>query len=268
MSGLLTTLIMVGVLVGGAYVMISPERRCEYLGLCGQEAVAAAPVEEAVAETPDEPSQTGGSKGCCQCEMKGDRVKCLRNNTGDWFNPPAGEGGSNDSDVNLSLVECNKGCGGTNVDPKANSDNDKNDDGSRDNSPTSDEDIKNYNSRPTLAQNPKTNNYRTVTASKPNTFVKSPQTTTSSGKVIAAKDDPQWAKMRTSIAQAKAKFANAFMTGDGRYAYYPNMDDFDKVPLNEASSNFSEIITYKIDRPPKAKKQAPYYVRGNRVYSL
>ena len=42
--------------------------------------------------------------------MQGDRVKCRRHG-GAWFNPPAGAGGSNDQSVELSLEECNKGCG-------------------------------------------------------------------------------------------------------------------------------------------------------------
>lgn len=125
MSGLLTTLLIGGLIIGGAVVLINPDNRCNYLGLCGQTA-AAEPVLETTTGTIEAPvaedtssgdsgpgDGTRKSRGCCVCEMQGDRVKCQKSGTGVWFNPPAGSGGSNDKDLDLSLDECNKGgCSG------------------------------------------------------------------------------------------------------------------------------------------------------------
>jgi hypothetical protein len=106
-------------LLGGAIYVFS--KRCELLGICGSTPAdsgvipeASAATEEVVTDTntPVTPDTTSASKaGCCECGMQGDRVKC-RQNGGAWFNPPAGEGGSNDQSVALSLQECLKSCSG------------------------------------------------------------------------------------------------------------------------------------------------------------
>ena len=108
-------------LLGGAIFVVS--KRCELLGMCGDTGGDSGIVPEAAAEevpTTTESADTspaGASgttdvkrTGCCTCGMQGDRVKCHRGD-GVWFNPPAGSGGSNDQSVELSLAECNKGCG-------------------------------------------------------------------------------------------------------------------------------------------------------------
>ena len=110
-------------LLGG--VIFVAAKRCELLGLCGETEGDSGvfPEAEATTETTEEsPSPvsdtpaSGNAKksGCCTCQMQGDRVKCHRGDA-QWFNPPAGEGGSNDQSVELSLKECNKGCGGSSI---------------------------------------------------------------------------------------------------------------------------------------------------------
>jgi hypothetical protein len=108
-------------LLGGAIFIVS--KRCELLGLCGETGGDVTP-EAAAEETPTEetvspvsdtsPSGNAKKSGCCTCQMQGDRVKCHRGDA-QWFNPPAGSGGSNDQSVELSLEECNKGCGGSSI---------------------------------------------------------------------------------------------------------------------------------------------------------
>lgn len=108
-------------LLGGAIFVVS--KRCELLGLCGETGgssgifgeASAEPTSGGVDETASNLNEQGNfnknsGAGCCVCEMQGDRVKCQRHG-GAWFNPPAGSGGSNDQSVELSLEECNKGCG-------------------------------------------------------------------------------------------------------------------------------------------------------------
>ena len=115
-------------LLGGAIFVAA--KRCELLGICGEtdgssgifgEASAAEETVPAEGETGgvDETASNlneqgnwagGSSKGCCVCQMQGDKVKCQRHG-GAWFNPPAGSGGSNDQSIELSLQECNKDCG-------------------------------------------------------------------------------------------------------------------------------------------------------------
>lgn len=117
-------------LLGGAIFVVS--KRCELLGLCGETGgssgdtaaatddagVTSGGVDETASNLNEQGNWAGGSsKGCCVCEMQGDRVKCQRHG-GAWFNPPAGEGGSNDQSVELSLAECNKGCGTTGSDKR------------------------------------------------------------------------------------------------------------------------------------------------------
>lgn len=109
-------------LLGGAVFVIA--KRCELLGMCGETpadsgdiSAEEVPAEEStttspVSDTP--PSGNAKKSGCCVCQMQGDRVKCHRGDA-QWFNPPAGEGGSNDQSVELSLQECNKGCGGSSI---------------------------------------------------------------------------------------------------------------------------------------------------------
>jgi hypothetical protein len=112
-------------LLGGAIFVVS--KRCELLGLCGEtggdsgvfpeaSATEEVPTEEEttspVSDTP--PSGNAKKSGCCTCQMQGDRVKCHRGDA-QWFNPPAGPDGSNDQSVELSLKECNKGCGGSSI---------------------------------------------------------------------------------------------------------------------------------------------------------
>ena len=133
MSGILNTLLTVGLLVGA---VIAFQHRCDWFQFCGQDlfapasAAEAVPVDEVIPEEgttggTDETSSNlnsqgnwagGSSKGCCVCQMQGDRVKCQRHG-GQWFNPPAGSGGSNDQSIELSLEECNKGCGSTGTSP-------------------------------------------------------------------------------------------------------------------------------------------------------
>ncbi len=249
MSGMITTLLMVGLMVGGAYVLISPERRCEFLGLCGQEAaavVAETPATETavVAETPD---TTGDSKGCCECKMQGSTVKCLRNNTGSWFNPPPGTGGSNDQDVQLSLDECNKGCGdptGTGLaDP----------------------------SKPATKQT----KVATGSAGNPGSTTKGVQnknnSVTGSGQKInpPAKTSTGAANPYKSYVNANPKgykpgggtyYANAFLaSNDDRYIYYPN----------DVQSYYTgpEYLEYRVTRPVRTRKRPPHYVRGNILYT-
>ena len=126
-------------LLGGAIYVFS--KRCELLGVCGDTAADSGTTTttdasaEPVAATPEEVGKAANpgmsqSRGCCECKMVGDRVKCQKNGDGNWFNPPAGEGGSNDQDIGLSLIECYKGCGsssttkskptGNNSNPSAN----------------------------------------------------------------------------------------------------------------------------------------------------
>lgn len=117
MSGILNALLTIGVLVGGVILF---QHRCDWLQFCGPiggiPAAAAETVEVAGEEVPVATEETvtnaatSQSGGCCKCEMQGDRVKCMRNNDGIWFNPPAGAGGSNDQSVELSLQECNTAC--------------------------------------------------------------------------------------------------------------------------------------------------------------
>ena len=111
-------------LLGGAIFVVS--KRCELLGLCGEtgDIVPEASAEEVPGNVDESASNrdengnwAGGNKSCCECAMQGDRVKCRRHG-GEWFNPPAGPGGSNDQSVELSLEECNKGCGTTGTDPR------------------------------------------------------------------------------------------------------------------------------------------------------
>lgn len=111
-------------LLGGAVFVVA--KRCELLGMCGETTPDSGSTEEISAEetpvTEESPSPvsdtpaSGNAKksGCCVCQMQGDRVKCHRGDA-QWFNPPAGEGGSNDQSVELSLKECNKGCGGSSI---------------------------------------------------------------------------------------------------------------------------------------------------------
>jgi hypothetical protein len=108
-------------LLGGAIFVVA--KRCELLGMCGEttpdSGTASEAVTEEVIDNPDAAANAdsgtlagaSGKTGCCECKMVGDRVKCQRHGQGEWFNPPAGEGGSNDLSVGLSLQECNKGCG-------------------------------------------------------------------------------------------------------------------------------------------------------------
>src|SRR5690349_4729521 len=101
-------------LLGGAIYVFS--KRCELLGVCGDTAADSSVVPEAsaepVAETTTPAATDGGTKtnGCCTCSDQGGTVKC-HTGDGNWFNPKAGEGGSNDHSVELSLQECNKQCG-------------------------------------------------------------------------------------------------------------------------------------------------------------
>jgi hypothetical protein len=124
MSSIINALLVVGLLFGGVVLF---QNRCSILGLCGEglfgtaSAAPAATGETVINNYLNDPestentgTQTGGKSGCCTCEMQGDRVKCHRGDNA-WFNPPAGPDGSNDQDVNLSLKECNKGCGGNTI---------------------------------------------------------------------------------------------------------------------------------------------------------
>ena len=109
-------------LLGG--VIFVAAKRCELLGLCGETSPDSGDLDTTNMtgdEILDEVNagnitpvpggvKTGGTKGCCTCEMQGDRVKCHRGDS-QWFNPPAGPDGSNDQSIELSLKECNKGCG-------------------------------------------------------------------------------------------------------------------------------------------------------------
>jgi hypothetical protein len=107
-------------LLGGAIFVVA--KRCELLGLCGETApdsgtttddsgVTSGGVDETASNLDEQGNWAGGStKGCCVCEMQGDRVKCSKHG-GAWYNPPAGPDGSNDQSVELSLKECNKTCG-------------------------------------------------------------------------------------------------------------------------------------------------------------
>lgn len=125
-SSIINALLLVG---GLGFAVIAFQNRCTWFGLCGDGlfgSANAAPVGDIVTNVYDSegnlnPAEDGvfgndavsGSSGCCTCEMQGEKVKCHRGD-GEWFNPPAGEGGSNDTDVGLSLQECNKGCNGSN----------------------------------------------------------------------------------------------------------------------------------------------------------
>ena len=113
-------------LLGGAIFVVS--KRCELLGICGDVFADSGDtsIDDFVTDdsssddsSSSDSSGTGASgttdvkrSGCCTCGMQGDRVKCHRGD-GAWFNPPAGSGGSNDQDVDLSLEECKKGCSGS-----------------------------------------------------------------------------------------------------------------------------------------------------------
>lgn len=113
-------------LLGG--VIFVAAKRCELLGLCGETSPDSGDLDTTNMtgdEILDEVNagnitpvpggvKTGGTKGCCTCEMQGDRVKCHRGDS-QWFNPPAGPDGSNDQSIELSLKECNKGCGGSSI---------------------------------------------------------------------------------------------------------------------------------------------------------
>lgn len=125
MSSIINALLVVGGLLG---VVIVFQNRCSWLGLCGDSlfpsasattptttttpVVTSGGVDETASNLDANGNWNGNtSAGCCVCEMQGDRIKCQRHGNGVWFNPPAGEDGSNDQSVELSLKECNKGCG-------------------------------------------------------------------------------------------------------------------------------------------------------------
>jgi hypothetical protein len=113
-------------LLGGAIFVVA--KRCELLGLCG-ETGGDSGILDTSEMTGDEildqvdagnitpvpgGKLTGGKKGCCTCEARGEggKIHCHRGDN-NWFNPPAGSGGSNDFDMNLALAACNEGCGGS-----------------------------------------------------------------------------------------------------------------------------------------------------------
>jgi hypothetical protein len=246
MSGMITTLLMVGLLVGGAYVLISSERRCEFLGLCGQdtttettgggeEAAATAPAPVPVTLPP--PTLTGASKGCCKCEMQGSSVKCIKNNTGAWFNPPPGTGGSNDQDVQLSLDECNKGCGSSS---------------SSSSSSKNDPDPKGTGLADQSKPATKQKKVATGSAGNPGSTTKGVQNKNSS--VVGS-------GQKISDANIKKAWAGAaFLTNDDRYTYYPNdVQSYYAAP--------AEYLEYKIVRPIRTKKRPLHYVRGNILYT-
>jgi hypothetical protein len=108
-------------LLGGAIFVAA--KRCELLGLCGETPADSGDISGIATEdipenmTAEEATDgvgklTGGKSGCCTCEARGEggKIHCHRGDN-NWFNPPAGEGGSNDLNMSLSLIECNKGCG-------------------------------------------------------------------------------------------------------------------------------------------------------------
>lgn len=106
-------------LLGGAVFVVA--KRCELLGMCGDsepdsgtisgEEVTSGGVDETTSNLDEQGNWAGGSsKGCCVCEMQGDRVKCQKHG-GAWYNPPAMNGVSNDQSVELSLQACNATCG-------------------------------------------------------------------------------------------------------------------------------------------------------------
>lgn len=110
-------------LLGGAIFVAA--KRCELLGLCGETTPDSGSTEEISAEeipenmTAEEATDgvgklTGGKSGCCTCEARGEggKIHC-HTGDGNWFNPAAGSGGSNDFNMSLSLIECNKTCGGS-----------------------------------------------------------------------------------------------------------------------------------------------------------
>lgn len=127
-SSIINGLLVVGLLIGGVVVF---QNRCSILGLCGDlfgsaAAQTATPATGSTGETVNNYYNADGtvngqaanpgltmSTKCCECKMVGDRVKCQKNGDGNWFNPPAGPDGSNDQSVDLSLLECQKTCGGT-----------------------------------------------------------------------------------------------------------------------------------------------------------
>jgi hypothetical protein len=115
-------------LLGGAIFVVA--KRCELLGLCGETSpdsgttttddsgVTSGGVDETASNLDEQGNWAGGSssKGCCTCQMQGDRVKC-RKHGGAWFNPPAVNGVSNDQSVELSLEACNSTCGSSSTSP-------------------------------------------------------------------------------------------------------------------------------------------------------
>lgn len=125
MSSIINALLVVGGLLG---VVIVFQNRCSWLQLCGDSLFPSASATPATTTTPttttnnyyNEDGTVNGqavspdmtsSRGCCECKMMGDRVKCQKNGDGNWFNPPAGPDGSNDQSIDLSLLECYKTCG-------------------------------------------------------------------------------------------------------------------------------------------------------------
>ena len=132
MSGILNTLLTVGVLVFG---VVAFQHRCDWFQFCGDlgpapAAAAEVPVvvDEAgsvVAAGSDETASNldengnfdrSSGAGCCVCAMQGDRVKCQKHG-GAWYNPPALNGQSNDQSVELSLQACNATCGSSSTSP-------------------------------------------------------------------------------------------------------------------------------------------------------
>ncbi len=237
MSSLITTLLVVGLLVGGAYVLINPERRCNYLGICGGAGTTATGGGGGAVSGAD---TTASTSGCCTCEKRDGTMKCKVNDdviidepgqTTGWFDifmpkelqnlPNAIEVAQDACDT---AGECYEG-----ADDGGGSSNGGGGGGSG--SSKKGKTISSGTRNSTKSTTAKTGSQGNPGAEKKGVKNKNSSVVGSGQKI--------------SSSFKFGGFANAYLTGDGRYAYYPT-----------ASSNYTGYKRY------------PYYVRGNRIYSL
>jgi hypothetical protein len=258
MSGVITTLLMVGLLVGGAYVLINPERRCTYLGICGAGAAGAPGAAGA--------SDTGGgggasSSGCCTCEKRDGTMKCKVNDdviiddpgqTSGWFDiympkelqnlPNAIEEAQKACDAG---GECYEGADDSSDDNNNDNNNDDDNDNNGKSKSSKGKTISSGTRKSSKSTTAKTGSQGNPGANKKGVKNKNSSVTGSGQKISSAKIKKAWA-------------GAAFLTGDGRYVYYPTTE--------VATSNYTTkyYTKYQLSRP----SSPPYYVRGNKVYSL